>query len=559
MTQTAAPRFGIGIDTGGTYTDAVLLDLSTHEVLQTAKVPTTHQDLRQGVGQALAAVLQSGAVPAAAIELVAVSTTLATNAVLEDRGASVGFIAVGFASPLQLPVLAQHYVPGGHTIGGRELEPLDLEALLEGVTVMRRCGVDTYAVCAAMSMDNNTHEQVAARAIAMVDPKPVFCSHSCSDKPGFKDRAATVVLNARLMPVMQRFAEGVAQSMRELGLDCPARIIRGDAGHLPLADGPLQAASTVGSGPAATTWFGIATGGLQQALVVDVGGTSTDVTLLRDGHPVLSTDGARIGEWDTHVQSVQMYTAAVGGDSHAYVGSAGRLRVGPRRVLPLCMAGPELPDPLSWLGTELHGKCLLPAPPERLDPESAENPIVRFLQEHGPATPETVREALRFSSADMERRLDHLARHQALTECGFTPTDALHALGRLALRDAGPALAGARALSRVLHIKGEEVCDIVVGRAQALIEDAILRYMLRQEAGNGMGGILEKRRDFKQLRLHFTLGLPLIGVGAAAGALLPGVADTLGCELFFPEYYQVGNALGALLLAATPENADRSA
>lgn len=553
MSKHDKPRLGVGIDTGGTYTDAVLMDLDDKTVVGAAKTPTTHEDLKRGVALALDEVLRDVAVDD--VELVAVSTTLATNAVLEDRGASVGFIAIGHDQPLNLPVLAQHYVNGGHSLGGTELEPLDLEVLMEGVVVMKRSGVDTYAVCSIMSMENPTHEDVAAKAISMIDPKPVFCSHYTSSEAGFKDRAATTVLNARLMPTMQRFTDGVSRSMERLGLTCESRIIRGDATHIPMLEGPMQAVSTVGSGPAATTWYGMVAGKLADALVVDVGGTSTDVTLLQNGAPVLSRAGSRIGEWDTHIQAVEMYTAAIGGDSHAAIGRAGQLKVGPRRALPLCMAGDKLPDPMQWLGADMDGKCLMLAHDslEGLSQEVAENPIVQFLKENGPATPEKVRQALRFSSPDMERRLEHLGRKLAVLECGFTPTDALHALGRLAMKDASHSLAGARALGNVLKIKGEEVCDIVIGRAQEAIEDAILRYMLVHEAGHNMAGILERRREFKRLGMRFSIDLPMVGVGAAASLLLPGVAENLSTEVVFPDYFQVGNALGALLLASDPK------
>ncbi len=550
MGMKETPRIGVGIDTGGTYTDAVLLDLESGEILDAVKVPTTHTDLKLGVQDALERIFSSGAAAPEAVTLLSVSTTLATNAILEDRGAAVGFIAVGYGQPLNLPVVAQYYVGGGHTIGGDEVEALDLEALLEGVNVMRKSGVDTYAVCASMSMENSAHEEVAAKAIEVIDPKPVFCSHTCSTLAGFKERSATVVLNARLMPVMQRFTEGVQYCMEKLGISCDARIIRGDATHVPMLEGPMQAVSTVGSGPAATTWYGMVMGERKEALVVDVGGTSTDVTLLENGRPVLCTSGARIGEWDTHVQAVKMYTAAIGGDSHAMITKSGRLRVGPRRALPLCMAGEDLPSPVEWLGPELQGRCLLLPPDNGPDKErEEENSIVAYLRKNGPATPEMVRDELRYSSADMERRLEHLTRKQIVMECGFTPTDALHALGRLSMNKADNSLAGARALARVLGIRGEEVCELVLSRAQEAIEDAILRYMLHHEAGHAMAGILDKRREFKRLGMNFTLGIPILGVGAAARMLLPGVAESLGTEAIFPDYFEVGNALGALLLA----------
>lgn len=539
--------FGLGLDTGGTYTDAVLLALRTREVVRTAKTPTTHHDLKLGVAQAMRQVMAGSGVDPADVALLAVSTTLATNAVLEDRGDRVGCVAIGFPIPMDLPVLAQHFVPGGHLIGGREAESLDLESLLEGVVVMHRSGAEAYAVCSVMSMENPAHELVAAKSISLVAPEsPVFCSHECSSLPGFRERAATTVLNARLTSTMRRFAAGVEQSMRELGIECPVRILRGDASDLPLELGPRHAVETVGSGPAATTWFGKSMAKARDAVVVDVGGTSTDVTLVQEGRPVLMDQGQRIGKWDTHVRSLSMYTVAAGGDSLVQLKSAAELTVGPRRVLPLCLA-PAMPAPRNWLGPELAARMLFPGP--ALQKGAPDDPLLEFLLRNGAASAESLRLELSVSTLEMERRLDRLSRKQLVLESGFTPTDALHVLGRLELGNGAVATAGAEALAARLGISPTEFCARVVREVQEAVEDAVVRHLLNWEGARGMGGLLDQRHGFRHLRLHFSLSAPLIGVGAAARLFLPAVADSLRTEIVLPKHHAVGNALGALLLA----------
>ncbi len=547
-----AGSFGLGLDTGGTYTDAVLLDLCTRAVVRTAKTPTTHHDLKLGVALAMQQVMAGSGVDPADVALAAVSTTLATNAVLEDTGDRVGCVAIGYPTPMDLPVLAQHYVTGGHLIGGREAEPLDVESLLEGVGVMRRSGAEAYAVCSVMSMENATHELVAAKAISLVAPgSPVFCSHECSSLPGFRERAATTVLNARLTSIMQRFADGVEQSMRELGIHCPVRILRGDAGELPLEQGPRHAVETVGSGPAATTWFGKAMGKVRDAVVVDVGGTSTDVTLVQDGLPVLMEQGQRIGKWDTHVRSLAMYTVAAGGDSLVQAKTAEDMQVGPRRVLPLCLA-PELPPPADWIGPELAARMIFPG--AGLHAVDRDDPLLEILHRMGPTSAETLRRELSISVLEMERRLDRYSRKQLVLESGFTPTDALHVLGRLELGDAATAAAGAKALAGKLGLSATELCGMVVRRIQKAVEDAVVRHLLNWEGAQGLGNLLDRCHGFRLLRMHFSLGVPLVGVGAAARTFLPAVADTLHTEIILPEHHAVGNALGALLLALERED-----
>ena len=120
----------IGIDTGGTYTDAVLLDIATRRVAATAKVPTTHFDLSQGAGRVLSELLGKSAVDARQVLAVSISSTLATNSVVENKGARVAVIVIGYVRHFKLPVTAVVFVKGGHTIDGKEEEPLDLDYLV---------------------------------------------------------------------------------------------------------------------------------------------------------------------------------------------------------------------------------------------------------------------------------------------------------------------------------------------------------------------------------------------------------------------------------------------
>ncbi|MCI5144971.1 MAG: hypothetical protein D3923_05435 [Candidatus Electrothrix sp. AR3] len=341
--------YSIGIDTGGTCTDGVLVNNSTLEVVHWVKEPTTHHDLGIGVGRVLEKLLSFGISPEEVIKL-SVSTTLATNAVVEDRGARVGLLVFGYVRHFKLPITANIFLKGGHKITGEEDEPLDIEGLVDSVQGLKG-EVDSYAVCGGMSIKNPTHELVAEEAITMVDPKPVFCSHQVSDNPGMQARAATACLHAKLMPLMVGFLSSIQISMLNAGLSCPVTIICGNGKGAGLDEAVQRAAITMASGPAATARFGC-TAGEPLALIVDVGGTTTDVCMIRDGHPVLSNEGCRISQWQTHVEAIDMYTAAGGGDSHVICSmdqdSDGeqqqKIRLEAARVQPLSMT-PNMPDP----------------------------------------------------------------------------------------------------------------------------------------------------------------------------------------------------------------------
>lgn len=544
------PTCVIGIDTGGTYTDATVLDRSSGRVLAGVKTPTTPHDPALAIGRSLEKVLLASGASPDAIELVTVSTTLATNALVEDKGAEVGLFVIGHDKRLHIPAADMRFIPGGHKARGIESEPLGMDFLIQGIAAMKG-RVDAYAVCAMLAFEDPTHELVAAKAIELMDPKPVFCSHQASTRPGMEERAATAVLNARLLPVMQDFLRGIARSMERLGLSCPVRIVRGDCQSMDLPEALRNSSATVASGPAATALFGGHAADGETALIVDVGGTTTDITLVREGRPVVREEGMTIGSWRTHVRAVEMYTVGLGGDSLTSIES-GRLCLGPARVVPLSQihlhldgtALKSMTRPEAWLGADLCAQCVQLAP----DTEPKDDPILRWLARHGPATPVRLRQELALAESSLEKALARLQAARRVITCGFTPTDALHVLGRLDLGDARPAMAGAGVLAALLDLAPEAFCEHVLEKAHATIATTILCALGNREVGPALARLIQEPGQNALLDITIKVRPRIIGIGAAAPFLLPEVAARLGTEAVFPEHYEVGNALGAALM-----------
>ncbi len=540
-------KYGIGIDTGGTFTDVVLVDLDSNEVKAVAKKPTTHYNLSVGISAGLEEILSAGAVSAADVEKIAVSTTLATNAVVEGKGAKVGLLVVGGVKSFVLPIALIRYLHGGHNHLGEEAHPLDMEDLVDHI-INFKDHVQAYAVSAAMSIKNPTHELVVEKAVNLIDPgTPVFCSYRVSDRPGVRERAATAVLNARLMPVMVDFFAGMRIALGRLDLTDKVVIIKGDATPMKMEEAVKNAAATFASGPAATAFYGATCSREQDALIVDVGGTTTDITMIRKGKPTIDKDGSVIGDWQTHVDAVEMFTSGIGGDSHVVLNKNGQLTVGPGRVAPLALSGEATPAP-DWLGPDLRSQCvsLLPG----LAGEIIKNdPVLRFLAEKGPSTPAELKEALNIPEISLLKQIEDFGRTLTVMGTGFTPTDALHVLGTLRIGDAEAARQGAARMAAAMAVSPEEFCRRVLNVTDEKIVDAILDYILKVEAGKGLEGVFPDYRHNKVVGISFTLKIPLIGIGAAARCLLPGVAEKLQTEALFPDYYEVGNAMGALLIA----------
>ncbi len=537
-------KYIIGIDTGGTYTDAVLLDATSKAVLATAKEPTTHHQLAISTGRALKTLLQQSGVKKKNIYRLALSTTLATNAVIEKKGARVAAFIIGYVKHFKLPITATIFVKGGHDISGNEEEPLDIDNIVDTIQGIRN-DVDAYAVCSAMSMTNPNHELVTKKAISMLDPKPVFCSHNVSQHTGMLERASTAALHAKLMPLMEDFIEGVQAAMVENDLDCPVFLITGNGSRISITKAAEQAGITVASGPACTAGFGVAQG-IDYALAVDVGGTTTDIAMIENGEMIITHDGSQVGEWQTHVEAVDMFTGGIGGDSHVVLDAKGKISLGPSRVIPLSMAT-GFPESGSWLGAELKAKCIALLP--EYNSFTMDDPIIYALQA-GPSTADSIRQKTGFSGVPLAKRLEQLSRTQVVLETGFTPTDALHVLGKIDIGDRSNAEAGATVLGTLLDMDKERFCKKILKMTEEKIENLLIDYIIHRYWGKSLTNFIATRNDHPVLGVKFSMKIPLIGIGAAARYFLPRVAKRLGTTVVFPKYCEVGNGVGAALLGS---------
>ncbi|MBI9113345.1 hydantoinase/oxoprolinase family protein [Maridesulfovibrio ferrireducens] len=536
--------YAIGIDTGGTYTDTVVVKCADLSVVATAKSPTTHHDLSLGLAASLDEALKNSKVDPSEVNLVSVSTTLATNAVVENKGARVGLFMIGSSKAIKLPVVTARYVKGGHKVTGAEVDPIDIESLVDGVMNMKG-HVDSYAVCSAMSIKNPAHENIAEKAISLTDPKPVFCSHRISTKAGQMERAATAVLNARLMPVMDEFLKGVSSVLDERNLGGSVVVIRGNATSMNMENAIERAADTFASGPASTAYYGCIYSPAKDALIVDVGGTTTDVTLIRNSKPTIQESGSIIGDWETHVEAVEMFTVGVGGDSFSRITRSGKLEIGPGRVVPLCMAG-NIPLPENWIGTENDSRLIKIGPAAS---ETSDDAILTYLLENGPSTFGQLMQGLDLGEISLGTKVEKLVRSQLLDEVGFTPTDALHVLGKVEIGNREMSISAAKVLGAVFEISSDEFAEKVLDDTRIKIENAMLEHIVRKEIGGNMAGIVAGRSASNLVSFDVSLNLPIIGIGAAADCLLSEVAEKLHTEAVFPEHHEVGNALGAVRMA----------
>lgn len=567
----------LGVDTGGTYTDAVILRDET-EVIASAKALTTRHDLAEGILASVTRALADGAIDPRDITLASLSTTLATNALVENQGGRVGLILAGFrdtdldrhglrAALGTDPALG---VAGGHTHAGDEAAPLDLEHAARWVDDIGDT-VTGFAVAAQFATRNPAHEVALAEMLRDKTRLPVSLSHHLSSKLNGPKRALTAVLNARLIGMIDRLITRMQDSLHRLDIRAPVMVVRGDGALISAAQARARPIETILSGPAASLVGAAWLCGESDALVSDIGGTTTDVAVMRAGRPVIDPEGAAVGGHKTMVEAVAMRTTGLGGDSEVHLqteGLSGGIFLGPSRVVPISLLAQEAPD---LVHKTLRAQLASPLP------RDSDGRFVRRVvgvPAHGLAPREAalferIAEAPRALADVVHNRLD-LAGMAVLRARGLvqiaaaSPSDASHvanltdqwdreaahmAMALLARRRAGHGRCFARC--------AEEMADLIIKQLRDQTANAILQAAFANET-NGFEGAPETMvaHELTQraldghsglVRLQIGVDVPVIGLGASAAVYYPPVGARLGTRMVLPQHAGVANAIGAVV------------
>ena len=337
----------IGLDVGGTHTDVVLLD--RQGVVRDIKVPTDASNLFNTVLECLEKVMSD--IDPEAVRRVVLSTTLTTNAIVQKKIQDVGIIVSSGPGidPRYFQTNAHFFtVSGSIDHRGREVEPLDPEEIeLAGRELLAR-GIRHVGVVGKFSVRNPAHElQIKAHLGDAFER--VFLGHLISGNLNFPRRIATTFLNASVYPVHKEFFEAVQQSLKARGLTMPIRILKADGGNMNFASSIEFPGQTILSGPAASVMGAVAYAvDTADSLVLDIGGTTTDMAILRDGVPLLAPLGINIGGYRTLIRSLDTQSIGVGGDSLVRL-SHQRIEIGPERLGPAMAHGGPVPTPTDAL------------------------------------------------------------------------------------------------------------------------------------------------------------------------------------------------------------------
>lgn len=569
-----APAYLVGVDTGGTYTDAAIIEARGHRVIATAKAITTKGDLAVGVSEAISGALARlpQTIAPQSIAMLSVSTTLATNAVVEGHGSAVGVVLIGFDAAMvartgiakAFPDIPLAVVGGGHNHNGDAVTELDLEALHAAADSMAS-KVDAFAVASTFAVRNAAHEHAARDAIVARTGKPVTLSTELSSSLDAPRRALTAVLNARLIPRISGLIDAVQRAMAQLHIQCPLMIVKGD-GSLALAESvATRPIETVLSGPAASLVGAQWLSGLQSFILSDMGGTTTDLGILIDGRPKVKEEGAEVGGWRTMVRAIDVRTIGLGGDSEITVHPGNKLgskiSVGPQRVAPVSLIAARYPEVIAMLqadladvdgGGSMHGKfVLLP-----FSAQSDKTPVGLSPRELDTlasitAAPQPYRKVAH--SLPAQRAIHSLQRKGLIQVSSFTPSDAGHVLSLQANWSFEAAFLAAQLAARLRDMKmptperTRQFAHDVWTETVRLSGIAILQTAFGADVPDSplIDAVCSGTGALGLAQVSIRPSVPVVAVGGPVRVFYEEVQRRLGCEIAFPENCDVANAIGA--------------
>ena len=566
----------IGIDTGGTYTDAVAYDLASRTVLAKGKARTTKEDLSIGIVGAL------DTLPLPVVnqaKRIALSTTLATNACVEGKGCRAKLIMLGTTAEVLARINAERKyglkasdvlcLNTHGSFDGSIVDHPDWDAVIRENLAWLSDAQAIGVVEANASRNGAVCEKRAKEALEARFDVPVVMASQLASDLNMMERGATALLNARLLPVIAEFLASVRAALETRRITAPVYVVRSDGSLMDATFAEQSPVETILSGPAASI---LGAGGLTRrdtCLIVDMGGTTTDVSLVEHGAPVLS-DRIRVGNWKTQVKGAFVETFGLGGDSAVRI-EHGKARLSERRVEPVSAAAqrwPHLKDalerrlcaPNSPHANSCEGLYLVRAPRDLSRYTQAERQIIDELSE-GPA--------LIGTGIKLDRHVrtsERLESEGILMRFGFTPTDAMHILGDFDRYDIDAARMATRIVTRAWGMPDDPSGTAVARQVYQLVEKKVYENLVRillkhryPEIADLVGdGALDAMIEADWRRAELGEGSPLfdmrfrtpadlVGVGAPTRLFMPGVARLLEAPCVSPEHSEVANAVGAAL------------
>ncbi|MGI6176730.1 MAG: hydantoinase/oxoprolinase family protein [Christensenellales bacterium] len=577
-------KIGVGIDTGGTYTDAVVYDFENKKILHGGKALTTKEDLSIGIGNVLDAIPLELAQKA---DLFALSTTLATNACVEDKGGRAKLALLGVSEKIVRDVGDDYgllnvddiYFQNSYTtLSGEVNQAFDWRLFEENAKDWPR-EYDGLGIVELNAISNGAFIEKEAKSRLNSNPNfHIVCGHELFSELNAIKRGVGALLNARLVPIVGEFLKAIKTSMQRRNIKAPIVIVRSDGSLMSEEFTNTHPVETLLCGPASSV-MGAAelVSHVSDSVIVDMGGTTTDIALIRGGEPVKSADGIQVGKWRTLVKGLYIDTFGLGGDSAIRYHGA-RLYLDVTRVVPLCMIAQQYPYVVEQLAElskseRVHTRflheyyMLLKDIGENANYTEQERAFCAQLKD-GPLMLEQAAQASKTDVYNLA--FDRLEQEGVIIRCGLTPTDIMHLKGDFSTYDRRASEYAAQYVANCLGIQTEQLCDLVYDEIKRKLFCNIVRILLENQnkryrgEDNSLLNMLindayenAKRGERGFLNVVFETPARLVGIGAPIHVFLHDVAKLLGTEAIIPEYARIANALGAVVGNITASHAIR--
>ena len=564
-------NYAVGIDTGGTFTDGVIFDLDNGIVLTKTKVITERNNLSHAIDNCVGNLIDQISKKDEGfkeilknIKMVSLSTTLATNAIVEGQGADVGLIVIGIETNREYPTKYYEEISGKIDIRGRVKEELDIEGAKKAIQDLKG-NVEAFAVSGYMSIRNPMHELEVAKLIKTLTGYPVVCGHELSNELGIYERTVTAVLNARLISLITDLIEAVKTNIRNRGIIAPLMVVKGDGSLISEQVAMERPVETILSGPAASVIGGKVLTSIENGMIVDMGGTTTDIALLKNGKPKINEQGASVGGWLTRVKASDISTIGLGGDSHICVSKNQILTVGPQKVYPLSWINQIHPHILDELNV-IHAENYFPISsqpttvlslvrkPKKIELTELELKILESIKNE----PHTIYYIAKKLGKDPNLLpWERLVQIGSIHRAGLTPTDILHYTGKFNVWNVEAANMGIKIMARRMALREKDFVEKVLD----LVYYKIFRLIVETGIKNTLGIVFSddsaeekllyrmfNRKKFKKEIVNFSakLTVPVIALGAPVQAYFPESVNRLNTRLLIPENADVANAIGTV-------------
>lgn len=459
----------IGLDMGGTHIDAVII--KEGKVVERVKNPTERDNLFQSIWKTLEELLAGQ--DKKKIERINLSTTVSTNAIVEDKISKVGmFIQSGPGIKNNFSAIDGEIV---HLSGymdhrGKEVDPVNRGEIARGISSFKKEKMDAHGIVGKFSIRNPEHELAVKELVKEKMSGPITIGHRMSGELNFPRRVYTSYLNAAISETFQNFANHIKKSLEREGVDAPLFILKADGGTMNIESAEEKAVETILSGPAAS--FSGMNGMLptnEDAVLLDIGGTTTDIFFLADGLPLFEPSGIKIDKYKTLVRSVYSVSIGLGGDSEIQIEN-NKLKIGPRRAgAAVAFGGPKA-----------------------------------------------------------------------------TPTDAMIVLGLMDAGDKEKAEKAMRELAEKLGDSTKAIAEKILSQMAEMIQEKIEKLLnkINSEPVYTIEELLDGK-VIKPKRIHL--------IGGPAKVLAEFMEQKMNLPTYYPENYEIANAIGAALAKTTTE------